>query len=220
MKPWVTVDRAAAPGGELVLARRGDEWAIRAGGHVLMTSRRHGSEEALAEVGCARLGSAKAPRVLVGGLGCGYTLRAVLDRLPPSAKVIVAELSGAVVAWNRGPLAALAGAPLDDPRVEVRVEDVRQTIAGARGLAAILLDVDNGPAPLAAPSNASLYGGRGLAAARAALARGGTYALWSAGPDERFLRRLGDAGFAAEAVPVKARAGAGGRHVLFVGQAR
>ena len=218
MIPWETVDRARAPdGAELVLARRGDEWAVRAGGHVLMTSRAHGSEEALAAEALARVA---APRdVLVGGLGLGFTLRAALDRLPTGARVVVAELVPALVAWNRGPVAYLAARPLDDPRVRVEPGDVLDRIAGSAGaLDAILLDVDNGPAALAHPANDRLYGDAGVRACHAALRRGGALAVWSAGQDPRYLARLERAGFAAEAVVAPARGPAGGvRHAVFVG---
>ncbi|HSD22289.1 MAG TPA: hypothetical protein VLC54_19725, partial [Anaeromyxobacter sp.] len=202
MIPWETVDRARAPdGAELVLARRGDEWAVRAAGHVLMTSRAHGSEEALAAKALAR---AAAPRdVLVGGLGLGFTLRAALDRLPPGARVIVAELVPALVAWNRGLVAHLAGRPLDDPRVRVAPGDVLERIAGSAGaFDAILLDVDNGPAALAHPANDRLYGEAGVRACHTALRRRGVLAVWSAGQDARYLARLERAGFTAEAMVV------------------
>jgi spermidine synthase len=216
--PWETVDRVRAPdGAELVLARRGEEWAVRAAGHVLMTSCAHGSEDALAAEALARVST---PRdVLVGGLGLGFTLRAALDRLPAGARVVVAELVPALVAWNRGPVAHLAGRPLDDPRVGVELGDVLERIAGAAGaFDAILLDVDNGPAALAHPENERLYGEAGVRACHRALRPGGALAVWSATHDARYLARLERAGFAAEAVVVPARGAAGGvRHAVFVG---
>jgi spermidine synthase len=214
--PWETVDRARAPdGAELVLARRGDEWAVRAGGHVLMTSRAHGSEEALAAEVLARIA---APRdVLVGGLGLGFTLRAALDRLPAAARVVVAELVPALVAWNRGPVAHLACRPLDDPRVRVAEGDVLERIAASvAAWDAILLDVDNGPAALAHPRTTASTARRGPAC-HAALRRGGALAVWSAGQDPRYLARLERAGFAAQAIVAPARGGAGGgRHAVIV----
>jgi spermidine synthase len=218
VKPWETVDRALAPGGtELVLARRGDEWVVRAGGRVLMTSRAHGSEEALATLALDRV--ARPRTVLLGGLGLGFTLRAALDRLPADARAIVAELVPALAAWNRGPVAALAGRPLDDPRVRLQLGDVQARIAEARGaFDAILLDVDNGPAALAHAANDALYGDRGVRACREALRPGGVLAVWSAGPDAAYRDRLERAGFEVEAASVPARgAGAGGvRHVILL----
>ncbi|GEJ58530.1 spermidine synthase [Anaeromyxobacter diazotrophicus] len=218
MKPWETIDRALAPDGtELVLARRGAEWVVRAGGHVLVSSRAHGSEEGLAALGLER--AARRDTVLVGGLGLGYTVRAVLDRVPAGARVIVAELSRALVDWNRGPVSALAGRPLDDPRVRLQVSDVADRIAEAtRAFDAILLDVDNGPSALVHGRNERLYGEAGVHLAFEALKPGGALAVWSAGPDDRYLAALRRAGFAAEAVPAPARAGsAGARHVVFLG---
>jgi spermidine synthase len=206
--PWEIVDRARAPDGvELVLARRDREWVVRAGGRVLMSSRAHASEEAL-----ARLALARAPRpreVLVGGLGLGFTLRAALDLLPADARVVVAELVPAVVAWNRGPVAELAGRPLDDRRVRVEAADVAVVAARSAGrLDALLLDVDNGPSALAHAANDRLYGAAGLAALRDALRPGGVLAVWSAGADPRFVARLGRAGFRAEAHAVPGAPGA------------
>jgi spermidine synthase len=218
VKPWQTVDRAQAPDGtELVLARRGDEWVVRADGRVLMSSRVHGSEEALATLALDRV--ARPRTVLVGGLGLGFTLRAALDRLPADARAIVVELVPALAAWNRGPLAALAGRPLDDPRVRLQLGDVRARIAEARGaFDAILLDVDNGPAAVANAANDALYGDRGVRACRDALRQGGVLAVWSAGPDAAYRARLERAGFEVEAASVPARgAGAGGvRHVVLL----
>ena len=220
MQPWETIDRARAPdGAELVLARRGDEWVVRAGGHVLMSSRAHRSEETLAELGLER--AARCDTILVGGLGLGFTVRATLERVPENARVIVAELSRALVDWNRGPVAELAGRPLEDPRVRLQVSDVADRIAEAtRAFDAILLDVDNGPSALVHRRNERLYGEEGVYAAFEALRPGGVLAVWSAGPDERYLASLRRAGFAAEARPVPARPGAAAaraRHVVFLG---
>jgi spermidine synthase len=218
VKAWETIDRARAPdGAELVLARRGDEWVVRAAGRILMSSRVHGSEEALASLALARV---PRPRtILVGGLGLGFTLRAALDRLPADARAVVAELSPALVAWNRGPLAELAGRPLEDPRVRLQQADVRARIAEANGaFDAILLDVDNGPSALAHPANDALYGDRGVRACRDALRQGGVLAVWSAGPDEEYRARLERAGFTVdeEQVPARGAGGGGVRHLVFV----
>jgi spermidine synthase len=166
------------------------------------------------------LGDIVAPRVLIGGLGLGYTLRATLDALGAGAQVVVAELAEAIVTWNWGPLAHLAGRPLEDPRARVEIADVRHVMRGGAPWHAILLDVDNGPAALTRASNASLYDSPGLAAAHSALAPGGVLVVWSAGPDDRFTARLVQAGFLAEAHPVRAGKGRGTRHTLFVARRR
>lgn len=226
MIPWRLVACAEVPGGagELRLYERGGEWAIRVGRHALMSSRVHGSEEALAECACAALRDRDAPRVLIGGLGMGYTLAATLRRLGPRASVVVAELVPAVVDWNLGPLASLAGHPLGDARVEVRESDVADALRAARcAFDAILLDVDNGPAALTRRTNAWLYADEGLAAARVALRSHGVLAVWSAGADAAFSKRLRRAGFEVdeEQVPargagVPARSGRGGMHRVWV----
>jgi spermidine synthase len=226
MQPWEIIDRAQAPdGAELQLARRGDEWVVRAAGRVLMSSRMHGSEEALAALALARATErGRVTRaVLVGGLGLGFTLRAVLDRLPDDARAIVVELVPALAEWNRGPLADLAGRPLDDPRARLQHGDVLARIAEAeRAYDAILLDVDNGPSALAHRANARLYAPKGLRACHRALKPGGVLAVWSAGPDERFLERLSAAGLEPEERSVPGRSGTskGVRHVVFLGTRR
>lgn len=220
MKPWTELDRARAEGGgELSLHRRGDELVIRIDGQPLMSSRRHGSEEALARLACDGLGAGA--RVLIGGLGMGFTLRAALDALAPDAAVIVAEIAAAVVSWNRGPLGPLANHPLEDPRVEVRVADVAEILAepGAR-FDAIVLDVDNGPDALVREANAGIYAPAGLAAARTALRRGGVLALWSASGDPGFADRLARAGFDTVAHAVRERLRRGAIHTVFVARPR
>ncbi|HKA90416.1 MAG TPA: hypothetical protein VKE22_22295 [Haliangiales bacterium] len=217
MKTTNQLARARAPGGaELVLYERDGTYTIRANGLELMSSRAHGSEEHMAELAVA----AGACRVLVGGLGLGYTARAVLDRVGPDAAVIVAEVVPAVVAWNRVHLGHLAGRPLDDPRVTVVEDDVGRVLRAARErFDAILLDIDNGPRALTRPGNQGLYAETGLRTCKAALARGGALAVWSAGRDEPFLRRLRKVGFAAESHDVPARGAAGGpKHTIFVGR--
>ena len=221
MIPWQLLGSAQAPdGGTLTLHRRDQELVIRVDGRDLMTSRAHGSEEELARLGCSDARARPRPRVLVGGLGMGFTLRAALDLLPAQAEVVVAELVAAVVEWNRGPLAHLAGQPLDDPRVTIAVTDVGALLRqpGPR-FDAILLDVDNGPQGLTRRANHALYGSAGLDTARRALVPGGCYALWSAAPDRDFPRRLARAGFAVEVHDVRARPrGQAARHVIFVGK--
>ena len=202
------------------LTMRDDEYVILVNGDTLMSSCMHGSEEALATVACGRVRTSERPRMLVGGLGMGFTLRATLDLLPPGAIVTVAELVPAVVGWNRGPLAALAGHPLDDPRVRVKAgEDVGFTLRANPGkFDAILLDVDNGPAAFTESANHGLYSNAGVAAAYAALRVGGTLAVWSAWDDLKFEQRLRFHGFVSQSDRVRARSKKGGRwHTIFLG---
>ena len=206
------------PEGDLILSRRGDEFALRMRGAELMNSRSHQSEELLATAGCA--GIAANAHVLIGGLGMGFTLRAALDTLSADARITIAELLPEVVAWNRGPLAHLAGQPLDDPRVIVRVANVGAVIGErAAAYAAILLDVDNGPDAFTAPSNASLYGARGLERARRALVPGGVLGVWSVADDAGFTGRLTGVGFAVTKHKVPPRPGSGARHVVWIARA-
>ena len=219
MKAWELLGATSAPDGtDIRLTRRGDEYLILANGKPLMSSRLHGSEEALATLGCTAARRLTRPRVLVGGLGMGFTLRAVLDVLPSAASVVVAELLPAVIQWNRTLLAGLARYPLRDRRVRVEVSDVGFTLRANPGrFDAILLDVDNGPAALTPTVNAGLYDNGGVAAAYAALRPGGTLAIWSAWEDTKFEQRLRFHGFAVEVVRVRARLKKGGpRHTIFL----
>jgi spermidine synthase len=212
--PRELIATAQVPGGEeLRLFKRGDEFTIALGGNELMSSRMSGSEEALATLTCARLRT-KAPHLLIGGYGMGFTLRAALAALGPDARVSVAELVPEIIDWARGPMAALTAGCLDDPRVDVMIGDVADAIKAAR-YDAILLDVDNGPDGLSRATNDRLYSRAGLAAAKAALNVGGVLAIWSAAPDARFTRRLTEAGFKVEETPVRARANKGARHVIW-----
>ena len=221
MKAWTQLGQTRTPDGtELTLMQQDRELMILAGGKPLMSNRQHGSEEALASLGCAHLRAAEHPRVLIGGLGMGFTLRATLDLMPPGATVVVAELVAGVVEWNRGPLGPLAGHPLKDPRAEVRREDVAATIRGSReAFDAILLDVDNGPDAFTSSQNAGLYDDRGLSAARAALVPGGVLAVWSAWEDRRFEQRLKYARFEVSVERRRARLKKGGPyHTIFLGR--
>ncbi|MDU6749897.1 MAG: spermidine synthase, partial [Bradyrhizobium sp.] len=186
----------------------------------LMSSRLYGSEEALATLSCARLKARPDPHLLIGGLGMGFTLRAALKVLGPQARITVAELVPAVIAWARGPMAELSGESLLDPRVDIREADVARLIAGGRGTYdAILLDVDNGPQGLTRQSNDALYDSSGLRTAFAALRPGGVLAVWSSHPDDRFAPRLRKAGFDTEEIKIRAtgRGGGGGaRHVIWI----
>jgi len=203
----------------MALMRRDREHVILANGKPLMSNLMHGSEEALASLACTRVRTRPQPCVLVGGLGMGFTLRATLDALPADASVIVAELLPAVVEWNRGPLAPLAGEPLKDPRVTVLQNDVAETMRASEGrFDAMLLDVDNGPSAFTESANAELYTDRGLASARTALKNGGVLAVWSAREDRKFEQRLRYNGFRVEVSRVRARLKKGGpRHTIFLG---
>ncbi len=219
MIPWIQIASSAIPGepgAELRLKRRGSEFSIMLGTNELMNSRLGGSEEALAKLALAKLGDCPAPDVLVGGLGMGFTLRAALAELD-EARVVVAELVPAVVAWARGPMAEVFHGCLDDPRVAVEEADVGLLIrAGEGNWDAILLDVDNGPEGLSRRSNDALYDTAGLNAAFRALRPGGVLSVWSSGPDEGFTRRLRRAGFAVEEAKVRAKGKRGARHVVWV----
>jgi spermidine synthase len=222
MIPWIQLAEAEVPdGGRLRLMQRGTEFSIMAGPIELMNSRLSGSERALATLVCERLSEVRAPQVLIGGLGMGFTLRAALADLPAAARIVVAELIPAVVAWARGPLAHIFEGSLDDPRVAVREADVAELIGEAKaGFDAILLDVDNGPGGLSREANDGLYSPQGLAAARRALRPGGILAVWSSGPSSEFTSRLRRAGFRAEEVKVRAhRTGKGARHVIWLAAA-
>lgn len=199
MTPWILVERSETPDGTRIeLMRRGEQFSIRANGELLMNSRVHGSEEALAEMALGALdGALRArARVLVGGLGCGYTLAAALSRLGPEATVSVAEIAPAVVRWNRDVLGQLTGKPLEDRRVSVLETDICALFRARRHrFDAVLLDVDNGPRAVARKSNGWLYTPSGLTAIRASLDPGGILAIWSAGPEVGFSDQMRAAGF-------------------------
>jgi spermidine synthase len=220
MIPWEHLATAVMPdgGGELRLKRRGAEFSIMSGTIELMNSRLSGSEEALARLAAERIAGRKAPRILIGGLGMGFTLRAALAAFGPDARITVAELVPEVADWARGEMAGLFAGSLDDRRVRVEIADVATLINRAPAAwDAILLDVDNGPEGLTRKLNDRLYDHAGLAAARAALAAGGVLAVWSQGPDRGFTRRLRDGGFRVDEVTVRAHAGRkGARHVVWM----
>jgi SAM-dependent methyltransferase len=216
--PWSLIDTAPVPGGgELRLMRRGAEFSIRLGHNELMNSRPRGSEEALATLACEKIRACERPRLLIGGLGMGFTLRAALAALGSEARIIVAELVPAVAAWARGPMAEVFGNSLNDPRVLLREADVGELIRHEpSAFDAILLDVDNGPQGLSRSANDSLYDLAGLSAAHAALRPGGVLAVWSSGPDAGFSRRLDKSGFDVEEVAVRANGARGARHVIWI----
>ena len=223
MIPWTLLDTAPIPGseGELRLKRRGAEFSIMLGHIELMNSRLSGSEQALATLSCERIQACPQPRILIGGLGMGFTLRAALAVLGAKARVVVAELVPAVVAWARGPMAEIFGASLTDPRVSIEEADVGRLIrSGRSAYDAILLDVDNGPEGLTCKANDGLYSIEGLRAARKALRRDGVLAVWSSWPDRNFTPRLRKAGFRVDEVKVRANGrGGGARHLIWIATA-
>ena len=220
MIPRVLIDVAEVPGGggELRLIQRGSEFSIMLGANELMNSRLSGSEEALAAMACERISATAQPRLLIGGLGMGFTLRSALNVLGAEARIEVAELVPAVIRWARGAMAPLFGSSLTDPRVTILEADVGDPIGSARAdYDAILLDVDNGPDGLTRSANDRLYDLDGLGRARTALRSGGVLAIWSSGPDQAFSQRLRKAGFVVDEVTVRANAGrAGARHVIWL----
>ena len=213
------VAQALTPDHEaLTLSLEHGQHVVRVRGEVLMSSRVSGSEAALAKLAFPARPNSKVSRVLVGGLGMGFTLRAVLDELGPLAQIDVLELLAEVVAWNRGVLAAYAQQPLDDPRVEVIVQDVLAHLATLTlPYDAIVLDIDNGPEPFTVAANSRLYTPHGLALLYGALRAGGVVVVWSAFKSPRFEQRLRNAGFFASSVTVRARGaiGKGARHTVF-----
>ena len=220
MIPWILLDTAKIPGdgGELRLEKRGAEFSIMLGSNELMNSRLSGSEEALAKLSCLRLRGRERPKILIGWLGMGFTLRAALAELGSEAQVTVAELLPAVVAWARGPMAEVFGGSLKDPRVSIFEGDVGRLIrSGRSAYDAILLDVDNGPEGLTRKANDSLYDLPGLSSARTALTLGGVLAVWSSAPNKAFTQRLRKVGFGVDEVGARANGARGGaRHTIWI----
>lgn len=222
MAHYTQIGTATIPGrgSELRLLQRNDEFCIKIAGKTgeLMNSRLHGSEDALATMACERIADRPSPRVLIGGLGMGFTLAAALKSLGDTAEVVVAELVPEVVEWNRGPLGAASGHPLSDSRSRVHVGDVAELMRQQNAsYDAIMLDVDNGPEGLTRKENDWIYSPAGLRAAQGALRPEGVLAFWSAGPDPAFTERLRQTGFIVEAVTVHAhRPGKGARHVIWL----
>jgi spermidine synthase len=209
------------PGGEeLRLYRHDRDFMIVLDRNELMSSRMSGSEVALATMTCERLVGTTRPRLLIGGYGMGFTLRAALANLGDEAELTVAELVPEIIAWARGPMAELAAGCLDDPRVELALADVADVIRRKpSAFDAILLDVDNGPDGLTRDANDQLYSARGLKAARVALRPGGVLAIWSAAQDHAFAARLRNCGFSVDEVSVRARSnGKGAKHVIWFAQ--
>jgi spermidine synthase len=221
MKKWTTVEEALTPDGKTISLHEHDgSYAIHVDGIPLMSTRQHASEEKLAELACAHVRAMRHARVLVGGLGFGFTLNAALAALPADATVVMAEILGAVIAWNRNPAFPLAADCMADPRVTVLQQDVGETIRQARGsFDAIILDVDNGPAALTTGANVRLYDSAGLRHARAALRPAGCLAVWSVAPDPAFEKLMTQAGFRVELHRSRSRVGSGRWHTLFLGVA-
>lgn len=220
MIPWVLLGSARVPGddGEMRLYQRGSEFSIRVDHYELMNSRGHGSEDALGTLAAERIRGRSRARVLVGGLGMGFTAAALLKDLENGGEVVVAELVPEVVVWNHGPLGAVAEHPLADPRLTVREADVAQVIRTERGAwDAILLDVDNGPAGMTTDANDWLYSLDGLRASFAALRPAGVFAVWSSGDDASFTKRMKQAGFVTEQIRVRDRGSAGARYLIWIG---
>ena len=217
------LESAPIPGGdgEIGLYQQGDDLVIKVvGGQDLMSTRAHGSEDALAKIACAEIAGRERPRVLIGGMGMGFTLASALHHLGPDAEVVVAELVPAVIDWNRGVLGEHSGHPLRDARVTVHAVDVAIILrAEPRSFDAILLDVDNGPEGLTQEGNNWLYSRAGLSTCYQALRPKGVLAVWSAGPDHAFGKRLRQTGFEVEEVAVKAHGRKGARHLIWIARA-
>jgi spermidine synthase len=220
MKKWTAVDQALSPDGKTISLHEHDgSYMIRVDGVPLMSTRQHASEEKLAELACAHLRGIRGARVLIGGLGFGFTLRAALATVSDGATVVVAEILRAVIAWNRNAAFRLAADALADPRVTVLQQDVGEAIREARGeFDAIILDVDNGPAALSTDGNRRLYDSYGLRDARAALRPRGRLALWSVAPDPAFERLMTQAGFRVEAQRCRSHVSSGRWHTLYIGR--
>jgi spermidine synthase len=219
MKPWITAGEALSPDGtRLELVEHDGEYIIRADDLPLMSTRMHYSEVELARVVCNRL--KPGAKVMIGGLGLGYTLRSTLDLLPKNGKVVQVELVPEVIEWNQGPLGPFTNHPLKDPRTELVQDDVSEVIRNARNeYDSIMLDVDNGPSPLVDERNSWLYTDSGLQAIRKSLKNTGRVAIWSADDEPRFVARMKRNGFRAEKHKVQTHKGKGGiRHVIFTGR--
>ena len=215
MIPWLQIDTTRVPDAdvELRLMRRGTEFSMMLGQNELMNSRLSGSEEALATLTCKKIEAVKRPHLLVGGLGMGFTLRAALAVLGPDARITVAELVPAVIAWARGPMAEIFGNSVNDPRADIREADVVDIVKASRSaFDAILLDVDNGPEALIREANNALYDLKGLQSIRHALRPGGILAVWSSGPNLAFSKRLRAADFEVNEVGVRATTKRSGAH--------
>ena len=222
MKAWNLIDRTLGPDGKTISLHEHDgSYAIRVDGIPLMSTRQHASEERLAELACAHVQGVSGARVLIGGLGFGFTLRAALASLAQDATVVVAEILAAVIGWNRNPAYPLASPAMADPRVTVLERDVGEVIAESRAeFDSILLDADNGPSAMSTAGNQRLYDRAGLQLTRAALRPRGCAAFWSAAPDPAFAKLMAHAGFTVGIQRARARGDSGARHTIFLGRIR
>jgi spermidine synthase len=220
VKKWTPVDKTLTPDGTTISLHEHDcDYTIRVDGATLMSTRQHGSEEKIAELACAHLPGKRHARVLIGGLGFGFTLKAALSAAGPGATVVVAEILAAVIAWNRNPAFGFASLAVPDPRVTVLQQDVIDAIRLERsGFDAIILDIDNGPASLSTEGNGRLYSYAGLQMVRGALRPAGCLALWSAAPDPAFEKLMTRAGFTVDVRGCRGRGGSGSRHIIFLGR--
>jgi spermidine synthase len=220
MKKWTSLDTALTPDGKIISLNEHDgSYTIRVDGAALMSTRRHTSEEKLAELACRHATDIRGARVLIGGLGFGFTLRAALAALAADATVVMVEILAAVIAWNRNPFFKLAADAMADPRVIVLQKDIGDVIRESRdGFDSIILDVDNGPAALSFEGNNRLYDFKGLQLARAALRPGGCVAFWSAAPDPAFEKLMSHVGFEVDVCRCRPRAKSGGWHTIFLGR--
>lgn len=218
MRTWETLESVETEEGRLELRRRGErDFVITVAGRVLMSSIAHLTEVAVAEIACAEVARRERPRVLIGGLGMGFTLRAALDALPRSGRVVVAEINEAVVRWCRGPLAPLTGNAARDPRSKILLKDVAEVIAEGPPYDAIILDLYEGPRAATQGREDPFYGPAALKRTRAALTRGGVLAVWSEDPDTAFEKRLRQGGFEVE----RRKPGKGGpRHTVYLARPR
>ena len=222
MKRVERLAEARTPNGTLlVLYRHDGAYLIRADGVELMSTRRHLSEERLAEVACAPLRAVPGARVLIGGLGLGFTLRTALRELREDAEIVVAELLAEVIAWNRDPRYGLSAEAMADPRVRVVHDDVINVLrANPVAFDAIVLDTDNGPDGMLMSENTPLYAERGIGVTAAALRAGGSIVYWSVGDDPGFAAALRDTGLAVGTLQVRAHDTAGPMHMLYVAKPR
>jgi spermidine synthase len=220
MKKWTSIDRTLTPDGKTISLNQHDgSYTIRVDGADLMSTRRHGSEEKIAELACAHAASTRGARVLIGGLGFGFTLKAALAMLPADATVVTAEILAPVIAWNLNPAFRLAADAMADPRALVLEEDVGDVIRKSHvSFDSIILDVDNGPTALTTGSNQRLYDLKGLQHGRAALKPGGCLAIWSAAPDAPFAKLMAHAGFQVSVERCRAHGNSGGWHSIFLGR--